>query len=1072
MRGYGIGSASRACGALLLVLLTGLVVSVPPSMAVRTHEPQTPSVGAGELTRPAGLAVDSAGNLYVADRGAGFLRRYDASGAPDSFGATETNLLGPFTFPEGVSQVAVDDGGSANAGHFYVLSGTQVIAFDAEGRPAPFSASEPYVSGNKITGTSSAPFNEAIAVAVDSDGDIYVSELFETYVFSPRGEYLTAINEYEAGGLAVDSTGVVLYDSGGSLSASKPDVYPPTVGTNYTPESPAVELSVGVAVDRADDDVYVGYRGSVRQLESFTAGNGLVSEFAQAQLAEGAEPTGLAVAGPGGANAGDVYVGFGSEVVRYGPLVTVPDAVTEPATGVDSVAKTATLHGTVDPQGIETAECVFEYGIGNDLSASAPCEESAAAIGSGTGPVPVEAEVTGLAPGTYNFRLHAANGDGGTRGAVQSFTIIAAPIIEAESAETGATEARLRATINPGNSAVTYHFDYGITEAYGSSTQNGTIAAGTAPIEVATGIVGLQPNTTYHFRVVATNGFATVAGTDRTFTTGSATGGGGCPNEALRIGPSAALPECRAYEMVSPPDKNGGAVYTTFNEQGTPDGNGIVFLSTASFAGARANALNSYLARRGGEGWTTTAIDAPQLNRVGLLELTSVANSEDLTKTMQLSLEALTPGAIQGGSNVYLRDNATGALTLIAAETGEFLYDELASSVIPHYLGGTPNWSVFYFSSDFALAPGATSGSANTYEYSGDELKLHEGPVSGEKPVFGPEGSFVLGASKDLSYEYLASPMALSPDATEAPPGATNIYAWHEGTFTLIGQTEAATGEERPGQAMASPDGQTFAFTTFSAMTTEDRPSAACPFTPAIANSVDLHCRDVYVYRRATGKLTCASCNGPGAGQSELGDLGQRQGIGAYQARAVLDDGSVFFDTPNRLAAADSNGVGDVYRWHDGQNVLISTGTSPQVSRFADAGVDGKDVFFTTTQPLVGIDRDQRNDLYDARVDGGFAAQYPAAEAAPCEGDECRQGVKGAPLPAPIGSGAEPAGANLCAALVAGSKHATAKVRRLGRRVKVASGKHRASLQRRLAKERKRARAQSTRANTCRRSAK
>ena len=30
-----------------------------------------------------------------------------------------------------------------------------------------------------------------------------------------------------------------------------------------------------------------------------------------------------------------------------------------------------------------------------------------------------------------------------------------------------------------------------------------------------------------------------------------------CGNEAVRIGPSAKLPDCRAYEMVSPPDSNG-----------------------------------------------------------------------------------------------------------------------------------------------------------------------------------------------------------------------------------------------------------------------------------------------------------------------------------------------------------------------------------------------------------------------------------------------------------------------------------------------------------------------------------
>ena len=54
---------------------------------------------------------------------------------------------------------------------------------------------------------------------------------------------------------------------------------------------------------------------------------------------------------------------------------------------------------------------------------------------------------------------------------------------------------------------------------------------------------------------------------------------------------------------------------------------------------------------------------------------------------------------------------------------------------------------------------------------------------------------------------------------------------------------------------------------------------------------------------------------------------------------------------------------------------LISTGESAEPSYFGDASANGDDVFFFTRQSLVGQDRDENYDIYDARIDGGIAAQ-------------------------------------------------------------------------------------------------
>ncbi len=90
-----------------------------------------------------------------------------------------------------------------------------------------------------------------------------------------------------------------------------------------------------------------------------------------------------------------------------------------------------------------------------------------------------------------------------------------------EATELTPTSASLRATINPeGPEATKYHFEYGTTAAYGLSTPEAELAAEPFEDHAASGqIEELEPRTTYHFRVVATNGVQTVDGPDQTFTT-------------------------------------------------------------------------------------------------------------------------------------------------------------------------------------------------------------------------------------------------------------------------------------------------------------------------------------------------------------------------------------------------------------------------------------------------------------------------------------------------------------------------------------------------------------------------
>jgi hypothetical protein len=80
------------------------------------------------------------------------------------------------------------------------------------------------------------------------------------------------------------------------------------------------------------------------------------------------------------------------------------------------------------------------------------------------------------------------------------------------------SSARLNGSVNPNGCNTTVRFQYGTTTSYGSITANQTKTGNTTQ-NVTANISGLSANTTYHFRIVATNSAGTRYGSDRTFTT-------------------------------------------------------------------------------------------------------------------------------------------------------------------------------------------------------------------------------------------------------------------------------------------------------------------------------------------------------------------------------------------------------------------------------------------------------------------------------------------------------------------------------------------------------------------------
>jgi hypothetical protein len=200
--------------------------------------------------------------------------------------------------------------------------------------------------------------------------------------------------------------------------------------------------------------------------------------------------------------------------------IRVPSTVeTKAASSVTQT--TATLNATVNPNSGTVSDCHFEYGLTETYGSSAPCVP---APGSGSNPVAVSASLTGLSGNTtYHFRVSATNPGGTSKGSDQAFKTLAnGPAVVTGSASAVTTNsATLNATVNPNGGTVSdCHFEYGPTETYGSSAPCVPApGSGSNPVAVSASLSGLSGNTTYHFRVSATNPGGTSKGSDQTFKT-------------------------------------------------------------------------------------------------------------------------------------------------------------------------------------------------------------------------------------------------------------------------------------------------------------------------------------------------------------------------------------------------------------------------------------------------------------------------------------------------------------------------------------------------------------------------
>jgi len=128
--------------------------------------------------------------------------------------------------------------------------------------------------------------------------------------------------------------------------------------------------------------------------------------------------------------------------------------------------------------------------------------------------------------GAFAITVFNPTPGGGTSNA-QTFTVNSAPPTATTNAATGVTSAvaTLNGTVSSNGGDTTVTFEYGLTAAYGNSiaATPSPLAADAVNTAVSAELVGLNCNTVFHYRAVATNSTGTGYGADGTLTTGICT---------------------------------------------------------------------------------------------------------------------------------------------------------------------------------------------------------------------------------------------------------------------------------------------------------------------------------------------------------------------------------------------------------------------------------------------------------------------------------------------------------------------------------------------------------------------
>jgi hypothetical protein len=529
-------------------------------------------------------------------------------------------------------------------------------------------------------------------------------------------------------------------------------------------------------------------------------------------------------------------------------------------------------------------------------------------IGSGTADIPLTVNLGSLEGArTYEVRMVATKqfGEGAVTTPIQTFTTQPAPpaIESFSSANVTATSADLRARINPHGTPTRYRFEYGSTDEYGATvpTPEGEIETELfAGHLVEVHLPQLAEGLTYHFRVIATSTAGEVSSEDQTFEFAPPD----CPNSAVRQQTQTNyLPDCRAYELVSPEDANATLLFSGGPNSGLAT-NPPRFAYTGAFgslSGAEPmdNGGDLYVATRTDSGWVSRYVGLPGSQA-------SCLGGPPTEPTVQ-AFTSFGPARL---TNPYLTDpsmdefmawpaGAAGNCTFGRGLAKDSTWSLVPTSLSP-YTWNAEGVQTDHLPTDLAALPGAAESLRCSYTSEGDEFP----DCTGDATASGDLSHFVFSSNQlEFTGQSFASSLGAAYD-NDVSSGAISLISLDadghplqpQPTYTPLSQGIGAEGQFLRGQFIRFPAVSTDGSHILMSTATRDTQVCSGTTNPPCARFTDT---PVGLYMRVGDAVTYEIA----AGQP------------VTYVGMTPDGRHVYFTTERRLLPEDNDTSTDLYMW-------------------------------------------------------------------------------------------------------------------------------------------------------------